>query len=133
MLGRCWAKYALVFTDRLLVTLVHLRTGLTHEALAVIYQVGPSTLCIDSAESRGRPSGDGDAVGADAGLPRSPQVSRSAMAEQRRGSVKALARCPLRELGRPGSSSHTSSALMCSFALGLLLSVTWQSKFRSGV
>jgi hypothetical protein len=32
-------KYALVFTDRLLVTLVHLRTGLTHEALGVIYQV----------------------------------------------------------------------------------------------
>jgi hypothetical protein len=34
----------LVFTDRLLVTLVHLRTGLTHEALGVIYQVGSSTI-----------------------------------------------------------------------------------------
>jgi hypothetical protein len=33
-----------VFTDRLLVTLVHLRTGLTHEALGVIYQVGSSTI-----------------------------------------------------------------------------------------
>jgi len=30
-------KYELLFTDRLLVTLVHLRTGLTHEALGVIY------------------------------------------------------------------------------------------------
>lgn len=37
-------KYELVFTDRLLVTLVHLRTGLTHEALGVIYEVGSSTI-----------------------------------------------------------------------------------------
>jgi len=34
----------LVCTDRLLVTLVHLRTGLTHEAFGVIYQVGASTI-----------------------------------------------------------------------------------------
>ena len=37
-------KYELVFTDRLLVTLAHLRTGLTHEALGVIYHVGSSTI-----------------------------------------------------------------------------------------
>lgn len=37
-------KYGLVFVDRLLVTLVHLRTGLTHEALGVIYEVGSSTI-----------------------------------------------------------------------------------------
>jgi hypothetical protein len=36
--------YELVFTDRLLATLVHLRTGLTHEALGVIYEVGSSTI-----------------------------------------------------------------------------------------
>ncbi|WP_406423477.1 transposase family protein [Streptomyces sp. NBC_01589] len=36
-------KYELVFIDRLLVTLVHLRTGLTHEALGVLYEVGSST------------------------------------------------------------------------------------------
>ncbi|MCX4825798.1 transposase family protein [Streptomyces sp. NBC_01142] len=36
-------KYGLVFTDRLLVTLVHLRTWRTHEALGVIYEVGSST------------------------------------------------------------------------------------------
>ena len=42
--GRRSANYALVFTGRLLVTLVHLRTGLTHEALGVIYQVGSSTI-----------------------------------------------------------------------------------------
>ncbi|MFE6519686.1 transposase family protein [Streptomyces sp. NPDC057748] len=29
-----------MFTDRLLATLVHLRAGLTYEALGVIYQVG---------------------------------------------------------------------------------------------
>ncbi|MFG2146860.1 transposase family protein [Streptomyces sp. NPDC048696] len=32
------------FVDRLLVTLVHLRTGLTHKALGVIYEVGSSTI-----------------------------------------------------------------------------------------
>ncbi|MEU6325668.1 transposase family protein [Streptomyces sp. NPDC047009] len=37
-------KYELVFTDRLLATLAHLRTGLTHEALGVIYEVGSSTI-----------------------------------------------------------------------------------------
>ncbi|MFF9635540.1 transposase family protein [Streptomyces bacillaris] len=37
-------KYELVFPDRVLVTLVHLRTGLTHEALGVIYEVGSSTI-----------------------------------------------------------------------------------------
>ncbi|MFE7244677.1 transposase family protein [Streptomyces sp. NPDC057580] len=34
----------LVFTDRVLITLVHLRTGLTHDALAVLYEVGSSTI-----------------------------------------------------------------------------------------
>ncbi|MFE2578749.1 transposase family protein [Streptomyces sp. NPDC059378] len=36
-------KYEFVFT-RLLATVVHLRTGLTHEALGVIYEVGSSTI-----------------------------------------------------------------------------------------
>ncbi|MFI7236891.1 transposase family protein [Streptomyces cyaneofuscatus] len=37
-------KYELVFVDRLLVTLVHLRTGLTHQALGVIHEVGSSII-----------------------------------------------------------------------------------------
>ncbi|MFE3411632.1 transposase family protein [Streptomyces mirabilis] len=37
-------KYGLVFVDRLPATLVHLRTGLTYEALGVIYEVGSSTI-----------------------------------------------------------------------------------------
>jgi hypothetical protein len=37
-------NYELVFIDRVLVTLVHLRTGLTHAALGVIYEVGSSTV-----------------------------------------------------------------------------------------
>ncbi|MEU6709829.1 transposase family protein [Streptomyces wuyuanensis] len=37
-------KYTLTFHDRLVVTLVHLRTGLTQEALAVAYGVGSSTV-----------------------------------------------------------------------------------------
>ncbi|MFF5563156.1 transposase family protein [Streptomyces sp. NPDC012623] len=36
--------YELAFTDRVLAALVHLRTGLTDEALAVIYEVGSSTI-----------------------------------------------------------------------------------------
>ncbi|MFJ4645394.1 transposase family protein [Streptomyces bobili] len=32
----------MVCTDRVLVTLVHLRTGLTYEALGAIYEVGTS-------------------------------------------------------------------------------------------
>ncbi|MEV6734053.1 transposase family protein [Streptomyces sp. NPDC051364] len=37
-------KYELVFIDRHLVILVHLRTGLTHKALGVLYEVGSSTI-----------------------------------------------------------------------------------------
>lgn len=37
-------NYELVFVDRVLVTLVHLWTGLTHAALGVIYEVGSSTV-----------------------------------------------------------------------------------------
>lgn len=37
-------QYELVFTDQVLATLVHLRTGLTHQALAVLYEVGSSTI-----------------------------------------------------------------------------------------
>jgi hypothetical protein len=46
-------KYGLVFVDRLLVTLVHLRIGLTHQALGVVYGVGSST--IDRAIGEIRP------------------------------------------------------------------------------
>ncbi|MFF3150295.1 transposase family protein [Streptomyces sp. NPDC057927] len=45
-------KYGLVFVDRLLATLVHLRTGLTYEALGVIYEVGSSTISRAICEMR---------------------------------------------------------------------------------
>ncbi|MET7520003.1 transposase family protein [Streptomyces sp. NPDC005480] len=45
-------KYELVFTDRVLVTLVYLRAGLSHAALAVIYEVGSSTIGRAIAEVR---------------------------------------------------------------------------------
>ncbi|MGW1428113.1 helix-turn-helix domain-containing protein [Streptomyces sp. NPDC002431] len=45
-------KHEFVFTDRLLATLVHLRTGLTHEALGVLYEVGSSTIGRALAEIR---------------------------------------------------------------------------------
>ncbi|MFF9073443.1 hypothetical protein ACF1BP_35295 [Streptomyces sp. NPDC014735] len=41
-------KHELVFIDRVLATLVHLRTELTHAALGVIYEVG-STLAAFAA------------------------------------------------------------------------------------
>ncbi|MFI0912564.1 transposase family protein [Streptomyces abikoensis] len=37
-------RNALAFTDRVLLTLVHLRTGLTHQALAELYRGGRSTV-----------------------------------------------------------------------------------------
>ncbi|MFJ2672841.1 transposase family protein [Streptomyces sp. NPDC087525] len=41
-----------MFTNRLLATLVHLRTGLAYEALGVVYQVGKSTIGRAVAEVR---------------------------------------------------------------------------------
>ncbi|MFJ3644202.1 transposase family protein [Streptomyces sp. NPDC090108] len=55
-------KYELVFTGRVLVTLVHLRTGLTHEALGVIYEVGSSTIGRAIWEIRPLPAARGFAV-----------------------------------------------------------------------
>jgi hypothetical protein len=40
----CGAKQRLVFVDRLLVTLVHLRLGLPHAALAELYGMDRSTV-----------------------------------------------------------------------------------------
>ncbi|MFE3776506.1 transposase family protein [Streptomyces sp. NPDC059122] len=45
-------KYQLTFHDRLVITLVHLRTGLTQEALAVAYDVGSSTISRTIGEIR---------------------------------------------------------------------------------
>ncbi|MFB7531398.1 transposase family protein [Streptomyces sp. NPDC056178] len=61
-------KYELGFTDRLLATLVHLRTGLTYEALGVIYQVGKSTIGRAVAEVRPLLAARGFAVPQRAGL-----------------------------------------------------------------
>ncbi|WP_433543698.1 transposase family protein (plasmid) [Streptomyces sp. CA-294286] len=55
-------KYELVLTDWLLVTLVHLRTGLTHEALGVHYEVGSSTTGRAIREVRPMPADRGFAV-----------------------------------------------------------------------
>ncbi len=61
-------KYELVFTDRLLATPVHLRTGLTYEALGVIYQVGKSTIGRAVAEVRPLLAARGFAVPQSPGL-----------------------------------------------------------------
>lgn len=55
-------KYGLVFVDRLLVTLVHLRTGLTYEALGVVYEVGSSTISRAICEVRSLLAARGFAV-----------------------------------------------------------------------
>ena len=61
-------KYELVFTDRLLATLVRLRTGLTHEALGVIYEVGSSTIGRAISEIRPLLAGRGFAIPGRPGL-----------------------------------------------------------------
>ncbi|WP_406459129.1 transposase family protein [Streptomyces sp. NBC_00876] len=55
-------KYDLVFTDRVLVTLVRLRTGPTHEALGAIYDVGSSMIGRAIHEIRPLPATRGFAV-----------------------------------------------------------------------
>lgn len=62
--GGAWAgpKHELVFIDRLLVTLVRLRTGLTYEALGVLYKVGSSTIDRAIREVRPLPADRGFAV-----------------------------------------------------------------------
>jgi DDE superfamily endonuclease len=60
--ARRWANLRVGVHDRLLVTLAHLRTGLTHEALGVIDQVGSSTIGRAICESRPPGAGRGFAV-----------------------------------------------------------------------
>ncbi|MFF5015138.1 transposase family protein [Streptomyces sp. NPDC001165] len=55
-------KHDLVFTDRLLVTLVHLRTGLPHAALAALYGIARSTISRAIGEIRPLPAMRGFAV-----------------------------------------------------------------------
>lgn len=50
-------KYEPVFIDRLPVTLVHLRTWLTHEELGVLYEVGSSTIGRAIRDVRPLPAG----------------------------------------------------------------------------
>ena len=45
-------KHALVFTDRVVITLVHLRTNLPHAALAALYDIGRSTVSEAISEIR---------------------------------------------------------------------------------
>ncbi|MFD3469744.1 transposase family protein [Streptomyces sp. NPDC058682] len=45
-------RHDLVFTDRMLVTLVHLRTGLPHAALAELYGAARSTISRAMGEIR---------------------------------------------------------------------------------
>jgi hypothetical protein len=68
-------KYELVFTDRLLVSLVYLRTGLTREALGVIYQVRTSTI--------GRAIGDVRPLSAERGfvVPQRPDLRLRILAD----------------------------------------------------
>ncbi|MGW4142301.1 transposase family protein [Streptomyces mirabilis] len=55
-------KHELVFIDRLLATPVHLRTGLTHEALGALYKVASCTIDRAIREVRPLPADRGFAV-----------------------------------------------------------------------
>ncbi|MER6104371.1 transposase family protein [Streptomyces sp. NPDC001832] len=61
-------KHELVFTDRVLVALVHLRTQLPHAALAELYGVGRSTVTEAIGEIRPLPADRGFAVPGQSGL-----------------------------------------------------------------
>lgn len=68
-------KYDLVFTDRVLVTLVYLRTGLPHAALAELYGTARSTVSRAIGEIRPLPAAHGLAV------PDRPQVRLRTLAD----------------------------------------------------
>ncbi|WP_326793294.1 transposase family protein [Streptomyces sp. NBC_00841] len=86
-------RYDLVFTDRVLIPLAHLRTGLTHDALAVLYEVGSSTIGRAVGEirpllaERGFAVPDGPACGCE------PWRTSSRMREGRCDMVFLLLRC----------------------------------------
>lgn len=61
-------KQQLVFTDRVVLTLVHLRTHLSHAALAELYGVGRSTVSEAIGEIRPLPTRRGFAVPDQPGL-----------------------------------------------------------------
>jgi hypothetical protein len=104
-------KYELMFTDRLLVTLVHLRTGLTHEALGVIYQVGSSTIGRAIGEIRPLLAERGFAVPQRPGLRRRTLADVFAYAEAenvtlRIDGTETQVRRP--KAGRPGRAAFVS-------------------------
>lgn len=61
-------KHDLVFTDRLLVTLVHLRTGLPHAVLAELYGIARSTISRAIGEIRSLPAMRGFAIPGHSGV-----------------------------------------------------------------
>ncbi|WP_442805781.1 helix-turn-helix domain-containing protein [Streptomyces sp. NBC_01341] len=74
-------KHHLVFTDRLLVTLVHLRTGLPHAALAELFGIARSTISRAIGEIRPLPAMRGFAVPDHSGVRRRTLADVFAYAE----------------------------------------------------
>lgn len=102
-------KHELVFVDRLLVTLVHLRTGLTHAAPGVIYQVGSSTIGRAISEIRPLLAERGFAIPERPGLRTLEDVFAYAEAEQvtlRIDGMETQVRRP--KAGRPGRRAFVS-------------------------
>ncbi|MCX5318176.1 transposase family protein [Streptomyces sp. NBC_00154] len=104
-------KYELVFTDRLLVALVHLRTGLTREALGVTHRVGSSMIGRATGEIRLPLAERGVAVPQQPGLRLRTLADVFAYAEAenvtlRINGAEVQARWP--KAGRPGRAAFVS-------------------------
>lgn len=104
-------KHDLVFTDRLLVTLVHLRTGLPHAALAEPYGIARSTISRAIGEIRPLPAMPGFAVPAHSGVRLRTLTDVFAYAEAagirlRIDGTEARVRRP--KAGRPGRRAFVS-------------------------
>jgi len=106
-------KYELLFTDRLLVTLDHLRTGLTHQALGVIYQAGSSTIGRAIGEIRPLLAGRGFAVPQRPGLRLRTLADVFAYAEAEKVTLRidgAETQVRRPKAGRPGRSPSSPAS-----------------------
>ncbi|MGZ2359941.1 transposase family protein [Streptomyces sp. 372A] len=106
------AKYKLVFVDRLLATLVHLRHATTHDVLACWFGVGRSTITRAIGEVRPLLAERGCTVAPDVHAPRSSTISARAGKPEsstapRSGCVARLSGARTGRSSSPGRTSRT--------------------------
>ncbi|MFF1899057.1 transposase family protein [Streptomyces sp. NPDC058206] len=100
-----------MFTDRLLVALVHIRTGLTHEALGVTHRAGSSMIGRAIGEIRLQPAERGGAVPQKPGLRLRTLADVFAYAEAENVTLRidgAEVQARRLKAGRPGRAAFVS-------------------------